>query len=418
MYNNRGYYYDAAWNLNRRTNNTATYTFGVNVMNQLTNEPGLSDYYDSNGNLTNRNDGSYYGGYKYYYDDENRLTNVTYQTSTGSESSWWQTYFTYDGLGRLRKREEYIWLTDFGWYLNSTLYYVYDGWRVIQERGSVNPIVAYTRGTDLSGSLEGAGGIGGLLARSHSYSSGNFSTHNCYFADGNGNVVYMINSSQSMVAKYRYDPFGNSISKSGSLSDANVYRFSSKEVHASSGMYYYGYRFYDPNLQRWINPDPLGDEAAIVYATAKIDRPLEPPSIDELAAITAAVLDPLSMFTRINLNLHRATGNNPVSNVDPFGLDFASCWADCVENNRDPFGNGIAYICNAAANKAVGSTGRTGIGGAPPHPTTWQHKLGSNAGPVASKVGRAVGRLTVVLTIADGFFDLGLMIGCAAGCDR
>jgi hypothetical protein len=46
--------------------------------------------------------------------------------------------------------------------------------RVIQERdGSNNPLVSYTRGTDLSGSMEGAGGIGGLLARSSGYSSGN-----------------------------------------------------------------------------------------------------------------------------------------------------------------------------------------------------------------------------------------------------
>ena len=35
--------------------------------------------------------------------------------------------------------------------------------RVIQERNV--PQVTYTRGLDLSGSLEGAGGIGGLLGR-------------------------------------------------------------------------------------------------------------------------------------------------------------------------------------------------------------------------------------------------------------
>jgi hypothetical protein len=45
--------------------------------------------------------------------------------------------------------------------------------RMIQERNASNvPTVSYTRGTDLSGSLEGAGGIGGLLARSSGYSSG------------------------------------------------------------------------------------------------------------------------------------------------------------------------------------------------------------------------------------------------------
>ncbi|MEI6074614.1 MAG: hypothetical protein WCS94_03515 [Verrucomicrobiota bacterium] len=37
---------------------------------------------------------------------------------------------------------------------------------VIQERdGSNNPKVTYTRGLDLSGTMQGAGGIGGLLAR-------------------------------------------------------------------------------------------------------------------------------------------------------------------------------------------------------------------------------------------------------------
>ena len=68
--------------------------------------------------------------------------------------------------------------------------------RVIQERdGSNNPLVSYTRGNDLSGTMEGAGGIGGLLARSDGYSGGNFTTHIYYFADGNGNITYMLNSS-------------------------------------------------------------------------------------------------------------------------------------------------------------------------------------------------------------------------------
>ncbi len=118
---------------------------------------------------------------------------------------------------------------------------------------------AVTRGTDLSGSLEGAGGIGGLLGRSHGYSAGNWSTHNFYHADGNGNITYLVNSSQSLAAKYRYDPYGNTISSSGSLAAANTYRFSSKEIHANSGIYYYGYRFYDPNTQTWVNRDPIGE---------------------------------------------------------------------------------------------------------------------------------------------------------------
>ncbi len=185
------------------------------------------------------------------------------------------TDFIYDGLGRLRVRWEYSYAGSqkgpapgTGWQTNSETRYVYDGWRVIQERdGSNVPTVSYTRGTDLSGSLEGAGGIGGLLARSHGYSSGNWSTHNFYQVDGNGNITYLVSSSQALAASYRYDPYGNLISSSGTLASANVYRFSSKEIHVNSGLYYYGYRWYAPNLQRWLNRDPMGEEGDInLYA--------------------------------------------------------------------------------------------------------------------------------------------------------
>ena len=110
------------------------------------------------------------------------------------------------------------------------------------------------------GSLQGAGGIGGLLARSHDYGSGNWSSHSYYHADGNGNVTYLETSAQGEAASYRYDPFGNVVSKSGALADANVYRFSTKELHVKSGLIYYLYRFYSPNWQRWANRDPSGEQ--------------------------------------------------------------------------------------------------------------------------------------------------------------
>ncbi|MCW5554892.1 MAG: RHS repeat-associated core domain-containing protein [Verrucomicrobiae bacterium] len=264
----KGYFYDAAWNLNRRTNNSSgsTHTFNVDVKNQLTNAtPVGTQLYDDNGNVT-YND-AYYG---YSYDDENQLVNWYYYgggydgegSVTSSED--WRTDFVYDGRGRLRQRVEYQ-ASGFGsnWEWVSETRYVYDGMRVIQERaGNNTPTVGYTRGSDLSGTLEGAGGIGGLLGRSHGYTfqTGNWSTHNYYHADGGGNVTYLVNSSQTLAASYKYDAYGNlATSPSGSLAGANVYRFSSKESHAASGLYCYGYRWYAPNLQRWLNRDPLGE---------------------------------------------------------------------------------------------------------------------------------------------------------------
>jgi RHS repeat-associated protein len=172
----------------------------------------------------------------------------------------------YDGRQRLRKRVDYTWNTQYGqWQVSAETRYIYAGNLVIQERNSSNtPTVSYVRGTDLSGSREGAGGIGGLLARSDQYSAGTWGRHVFYHADGNGNVTYLIDASQALAAKYRYDPFGNTTYSSGTLANANAYRFSSKAAQPNSGLYYYGYRCYDPYLQRWLNRDPLGDHGAQV----------------------------------------------------------------------------------------------------------------------------------------------------------
>jgi RHS repeat-associated protein len=43
----------------------------------------------------------------------------------------------------------------------------------------------------------------------------------------------------------------------------NTYRFSSKEWNDNAGLYYYLYRFYDPNLQRWPNHDPIEEKGGI-----------------------------------------------------------------------------------------------------------------------------------------------------------
>jgi YD repeat-containing protein len=97
----RGYFYDAAWNLNWLTNNGTASSFSVDGKNQLTADPNSgTDTYDSNGNLVQRTVAG--GTLVYGYDDENRLTNIVYGTS-------WNSQFYYDGLSRLRSRVDYFW---------------------------------------------------------------------------------------------------------------------------------------------------------------------------------------------------------------------------------------------------------------------------------------------------------------------
>jgi hypothetical protein len=70
--------------------------------------------------------------------------------------------------------------------LTNEVRYLYDGNLEIQWRDNFNlPTLTLTRGDDLSGTLEGAGGIGGLLARTDHRSLN--TDHSYFFADGNGN---------------------------------------------------------------------------------------------------------------------------------------------------------------------------------------------------------------------------------------
>lgn len=334
-----GYVYDAAGNLNYRTNNALVQTFSVNNLNELTtttnsgrltvtgtttspatnvtvntsnavlyaditfastNQPWVNGNntftaiakdaygrtntnsvtvmqatnifaYDYNGNLLSD------GRRGFDYDDENQLIRVTVTNS-------WKSEFTYDGKLRRRVLKEFTW-NGSSWTQTDEVHYIYDGNVVVQERDANNlPKVTYTRGNDLSGTLQGAGGIGGLLARSDNTQLiiGSSSAHAYYHADGNGNVTMLINNLQLIVAKYLYDPFGNMLSMSGSLANANIYRFSSKEWNDNPGLYYYLYRFYDPNLQRWPNRDPIEE--------------------------------------RGGKNLYRFVGNDPIHHVDMLGL--------------------------------------------------------------------------------------------------
>ena len=352
-----GYFYDAAGNLNYRTNNTLLQQFNVNNLNELTtvtnggkltvagtttspatnvtvnglnanlyvdstfastNQPwvnGNNSYtaiakdhygrmdtnsitvdiegtnafvYDLNGNLRTN------GTRVFEYDDENQLVRIT-------EPNAWKSEFAYDGKMRRRIRKEYTW-SGGTWLQTNEVRYVYDGNLVIQERDLNNlPQVTYTRGTDLSGSLQGAGGIGGLLARTANPLTLNpqtsiFATA-LYHADGNGNITCLIYTNQIIAAKYEYDPYGHIMSQSGSLAGDNLYRFSSKEYNSPSGLVYYLYRYYEPNLQRWPNRDPLGE-----------------PGFEALRRRQADLLGD-------GPNLYTFLKGNPVNRTDSLGLD-------------------------------------------------------------------------------------------------
>ena len=137
----------------------------------------------------------------------------------------------------------------------------------------------YTWGLDLadlngnggpasSRSLEGVGGISGLLAMQQPPQIR--SDLNCvYLYDANGNVGQLADWSHNpndpagaLVATYEYDPYGGGTAQAGYYAAANPLRFSTKYWDDETGLGYWGYRYYSPALGRWISRDPIEASSA------------------------------------------------------------------------------------------------------------------------------------------------------------
>lgn len=322
------YKYDNGWNLDHRKVNGVTQEFTTNTKNELievpvpgSGTPGVP-VHDSNGNMTHDGiDGDY------TYDAENRLISAIWNNGSVNLK---EVYF-YDGLSRLRytwKYQEVIPNTGIWSYTGGKLY-LYDGMVLIQERDINNTTInaTYTYGKDVSGSIHGAGGIGGILAADLG------GTTAYYHSDGTGNITRLVNSSGTVLATYEYDPFGNISSQSGSLATTNRMKFSSK-MEMENGNYYYGYRFYSPYFQRWLNRDPLGETGG--------------------------------------LNLYGFVGNSTMMMVDPYGLAMFGLY--------DSWGEYWNDVGNVFVGQAQGAAAHLTFGVYDPCYKNNMRKIGGNFG--------------------------------------
>lgn len=243
------------------TPQTTGYTH--NSVNQLlsTNTPDRNFDYDADGNLLT---GTTAEGYVFtaQYDAENRMTSLEYNDSAGVVH---RTEYAYSGDDLVAEQQVYENGT-----LVETLRIVRDGMLALQDRDGNNAITReYTWGLNLGG------GIGGLLNLAQN------GQNYAYLYDGKGNVGAVLDETQAVVAAYRYDPFGKLLAQSGTF--AQPFRFSTKRFDPFTGLSYYGYRFYSPDMGRWTTRDPLGESGGI--------------------------------------NLYAFVENNPLNWRDPWGLD-------------------------------------------------------------------------------------------------
>ncbi|RJP75702.1 MAG: RHS repeat-associated core domain-containing protein, partial [Desulfobacteraceae bacterium] len=207
------------------------------------------------GNLAFRINGSVET--QYTWNAENRLSSVAPSSPASGDR---KIEYSYDYLGRRIQKVISFW-DGSQWVESTEKLFVYDGWNLIEEinlSGTTETSRYYVWGLDLSNSLQGAGGVGGLLA----VVDGTDTYQYCY--DGNGNVGQIVNAADGAIAAhYEYDPFGKFNYSSGSYADENAFKFSTKYHDTDTRLIYFGYRCYDPELGRWINRDPSGESGGV-----------------------------------------------------------------------------------------------------------------------------------------------------------
>jgi len=240
------YTYDLAGNRLSMTNivgaatNTHAYTYDdLNrlLTNVINGSQTVTYTYDVNGNRLAKDDGT--TTTDYIYDVNDRLVEVQENSSTVFEASY--DYRT----RRLTKTEN-----------SNTIHFRYDGGVSFHELDGSSLTVEFIRGSGLGG------GIGSILYSDRS-GTNEFFTYNAV-----GHVVALTDDNGDVTKTDLYEAFGGITSSTGT-SDNNRLA-NTKERDVSIGLDNHGFRFYDPEIGRYLTRDPIGyGDGPNVYLSVK-----------------------------------------------------------------------------------------------------------------------------------------------------
>ena len=218
---------------------TYTYTYeNESWGDQLTAYNNVPLAYDSLGNPLAYSNGS---SYTFTWAKGRQLTNVT----KGSNSF----AFTYDAEGRRTSKVSYS---------NRTVYYVWDGDRLIGEYVPYESTYIYLY--DAEGSV-----IGFKYKDETGYYTGGAIYTYYYEKNLQGDIVGIIDENGNKFVEYTYDAWGNMLSRTmlGSnlwslhynLAESNPFLYRGYYYDRETGFYYLRSRYYDPVIGRFINAD-------------------------------------------------------------------------------------------------------------------------------------------------------------------
>jgi RHS repeat-associated protein len=277
------YLYDAAGNRIKTVANEGEYRFTYDAESQLTEvidpEAGLTQYtYDSEHNRISVVEGGITTTYKanilnqyvqvgdaqYSYDINGNMIE--------KESPAGRVSFSYDSRGRLTQA-----LTTDG----KTLGFEYDTFGLRTKKATPEGSVSYVY--DARGNLLAEYDDDGKMIALYVWGpAGNVplmiehsSSRYYYVTDALGVICGLTDASGQIVEEYKYgpygrpqiiDPLGNELVES---SVGNSLLFTANVYEPELGLYYFGARYYDPDLGRFVSPDPLTgaySENPYVYA--------------------------------------------------------------------------------------------------------------------------------------------------------
>ena len=234
---NSSYEYDSIFN---RIKEDKTFHH-IDELNQLTDTGETLFSYDANGNRLTAEQNN--GVTAFQYDALNRVSQIL---KTGA----FKHTFTYDPFHRRLSQTTYKWnAANNRWDSGNTLRYIYDG---ENEIGSVDPygniMQLRVLGVGLGAEIGSTVAIeidGAAYAPIH---------------DHRGSVCCLIDASSGKpVQSYRYSAFGKEqLFSATAMVVNNPWRFSSKRTDDETGLVFFGKRYYDPSIGRWLTKDPLG----------------------------------------------------------------------------------------------------------------------------------------------------------------
>ena len=212
--------------------------------------------HDESGNLTEDAE------WLYTWDAENRLVQMETRPSVVTAgASHRRLTFEYDSQSRRTRKTVELW-DGSAWQTNEDIRFLWNDWLLSAEleADTLEPIRSYTWGLDLAGTRDQTGGVGGLaLVKHHKNSEVSVPL---YTTNGNVRGYWEIDT-DALVAEFEYGPFGELLKATGGKAEKHPFRWSTKYEDTQTGLVYYGYRFFDPELGRWLNRDKIGEKGGI-----------------------------------------------------------------------------------------------------------------------------------------------------------